>query len=224
MQVSSRPHLRTERTAATRHGPVPVTRALIIANIVVFALQAVWGDAMVEWFALWPLGRHDMPELHAIVAFHWWQLATSAFLHAGLLHIALNMWALYLFGHDVERTLGSLRYLTLYCAAVLSASLVQLTLVSASAESSVFPTVGASGGVFGLLLAFGVLFPRRVLMLIFPPIPMPAWLFVILYGLIELTNGVLGTDAGVAHFTHLGGMLGAWLVLRRWRTPEVYDA
>jgi len=202
---------------------MPVTRALIIANVVVFALQAVWGDRMVQWFALWPLGRHEMPELHAIVTFHWWQLATSAFLHAGLLHIALNMWALYLFGHDVERTLGSGRYVALYCAAVLSASLVQLTVVSVTAEAPVFPTVGASGGVFGLLLAFGVLFPRRVLMLIFPPIPLPAWLFVVLYGLIELANGVLGTNAGVAHFAHLGGMLGAWLVLRRWRIRETYD-
>ncbi|HET6471786.1 MAG TPA: rhomboid family intramembrane serine protease [Pseudomonadales bacterium] len=202
---------------------MPVTRALIVANIVVFALQAVWGDTMVEWFALWPLGRHAVPELHLTVAFHWWQLATSAFLHAGLLHIALNMWALYLFGHDVERTLGSGRYLVLYGAAVLSASVVQLVVVSATAESSVFPTVGASGGIFGLLLAFGVLFPRRVLMLIFPPIPLPAWLFVVLYGLLELTNGVLGTDAGVAHFAHLGGMLGAWLLLRRWRVRETYD-
>jgi membrane associated rhomboid family serine protease len=71
--------------------------------------------------------------------------------------------------------------------------------------------------VFGVLLAFGVLFPRRMVMLLFPPIPMPAWLLVTVYGAIELTNGVLGTQAGIAHFAHLGGMLGAWLALRRWR-------
>jgi membrane associated rhomboid family serine protease len=202
---------------------MPVTRALIVANVVVFALQAVWGDAMVEWLALWPLGRHAVPDVPVMVSFHWWQLATSSFLHASFVHIGLNMWALYLFGHDVERTLGSGRYLMLYGAAVLSSALVQLALVSATTDALARPTVGASGGVFGLLLAFGVLFPRRMLMLIFPPIPMPAWLFVILYGLVELANGVLGTDAGVAHFAHLGGMLGAWLVLRGFRARETYD-
>jgi len=199
---------------------MPVTRILIVANVVVFALQAVWGDVILEWFALWPLGHYTVPELHAAVSFHWWQLATSAFLHGSVLHIGFNMWGLWLFGRELERTLGSGRIFALYAAAVLSASLVQLAVVSATVQSSVYPTLGASGGVFGLLLAFGYLFPRRMLVLIFPPIPMPAWLFVTLYGFIELANGVLGTQAGVAHFAHLGGMLGAWLVLRRWRKPQ----
>ena len=73
------------------------------------------------------------------------------------------------------------------------------------------------GGIFGVLLAFGVLYPRRTVMLLFPPVPMPAWLLVTVFGLIELANGVLGTEAGVAHFAHLGGMLGAYLELRYWR-------
>jgi membrane associated rhomboid family serine protease len=73
--------------------------------------------------------------------------------------------------------------------------------------------VGASGGVFGVLLAFGVLFPKRRVMLLFPPIPMPAWLLVTGYGIVELANGVLGTQQGIAHFAHLGGMLGAAAVL-----------
>jgi membrane associated rhomboid family serine protease len=194
---------------------MPITRILITANVVVFALQAIFGDVVIEWFALWPFGHYTVPELHAVVGFHWWQLVTSAFLHGSVLHIGFNMWGLWLFGHDIERTLGSARYLLLYGAAVLSASLVQLLVVSATA--TVYPTLGASGGVFGLLLAFGYLFPRRMLVLLFPPIPMPAWLFVTLYGLIELANGVFGTEAGVAHFAHLGGLLGAWLVLRGWR-------
>ena len=191
---------------------MPVTWILIVANVAVFGLQAIWGDAMVQALALWPLGEHTVEELHGVVAFHWWQLATSAFLHASFSHIGLNMWGLWLFGHDVERVLGSARYALLYGAAVLSAALVQLAVVS-TATGSAYPTVGASGGVFGLLLAFGVLFPRRKLMLIFPPIPMPAWLFVVLYGMLELGNGVLGTEQGVAHFAHLGGMLGGALVL-----------
>jgi membrane associated rhomboid family serine protease len=89
--------------------------------------------------------------------------------------------------------------------------------VSGVAGANPYPTVGASGGVFGLLLAFGVLFPSRMIVLIFPPIPMPAWLFVTVYGALELYLGVTGTSQGVAHFAHLGGMLGGWLMLRRWR-------
>jgi membrane associated rhomboid family serine protease len=62
-----------------------------------------------------------------------------------------------------------------------------------------------------------VLYPRQIIVLLFPPIPMPAWLFVLLYGVAELANGVFGTEAGVAHFAHLGGMAGGWLVLRHYR-------
>jgi membrane associated rhomboid family serine protease len=100
---------------------------------------------------------------------------------------------------------------------VFAAALTQLAVSTLSGGPPV-PTVGASGGVFGLLLAYGLLFPRRILVLIFPPIPMPAWLFVTLYGLLELYLGVTGTQAGVAHFAHLGGMFGGWLLIRQWRS------
>jgi membrane associated rhomboid family serine protease len=83
--------------------------------------------------------------------------------------------------------------------------------------SEPYPTIGASGGVFGLLLAFAMYFPRRIIVLLIPPIPMPAWLFVTLYGILELYLGVTGTEAGVAHFAHLGGMAGAWLMIQYWR-------
>ena len=127
------------------------------------------------------------------------------------------MWALFIFGRDVERTLGARHYILLYFAAVVSAALVQLAAVTATSHAGIYPTIGASGGIFGVLLAFGVLYPRRTVMLLFPPIPVAAWLLVTLFGLIELANGVLGTEAGVAHFAHLGGMLGAYLELRYWR-------
>ena len=81
-----------------------------------------------------------------------------------------------------------------------------------------YPTVGASGGVFGVLLAYAMVFPRRTVMLLIPPIPLPARVFVLLYGALELYLGVTGTAQGVAHFAHLGGMLGAWLLLRYWRS------
>jgi membrane associated rhomboid family serine protease len=195
----------------------PVTRTLILVNVAVFCLEGVLGEDMIVHLALWPIGRARLfAHLHAAARFEPWQLLTSSFLHANLTHLLLNMFALYMFGRDAERVLGSYRYLRLYIASVLSAALVQLGVVSFMSSGPAFPTIGASGGVFGVLLAFATLFPRRVVTLLFPPIPMPAWLFVGVYGLIELINGVAGTEAGVAHFAHLGGMLGAYLVLRRW--------
>ena len=80
-----------------------------------------------------------------------------------------------------------------------------------------YPTLGASGGVFGLLLAFGMMFPHQKLMLIFLPIPIPAWIFVIGYGAIELFQGIAGTQAGVAHFAHLGGMAAGFVMIQYWR-------
>ncbi len=161
-------------------------------------------------FALWPPGRFFVPELHAFVGFRPWQLVTYAFLHGGVAHLFLNMLALRIFGRDVEAVLGGARYLALYVAAVLSAALVQLAVVAA-AGGAPYPTIGASGGVFGILLAFGVLFPRRIVTLLFPPVPMPAWLFVTLYGVVELSVPLW--EGGTPHLqvTPSGGLrYGGW--------------
>jgi membrane associated rhomboid family serine protease len=202
----------------------PVVRLLIVANVIVFGLQQLFGEALIAHFALWPLGDYDWPEQHTVVGFHFWQPVTSAFLHGGVAHIALNMYALFSFGGDVELTLGSRRFAWLYGASVLTGGIVQLIVVTMQVSQGVVPTIGASGGVFGVLLAFGLLFPHRRVLLIIPPIPMPAWVLVGVYGLIELANGVFGTQQGVAHFAHLGGMLGAFVVLfiawRRGVRPE----
>jgi rhomboid family protein len=200
-----------------------VTKTLIFLNVAMFALQALYDNALISIFALWPIGKFYFRELHAVVGFEPWQLVTYAFLHGSVAHIALNMLALFMFGPDVERTLGTKHYLLLYFAAVVSAALVQLVAITAAKHSGVYPTIGASGGIFGVLLAFGMLYPRRMVMLLFPPIPMPAWLLVVAFALIELANGVLGTEAGVAHFAHLGGMLGAYLELRFWRRRITYE-
>ena len=197
-----------------------VTARLITLNVLVFLVEIAKGDALLARFALWPLGRYYVPELGTAGGFRPSQLVTYAFLHAGFMHLFLNMFALLIFGRDVEAALGAGRYLALYVAAVLSAAVTQL-LVLAAVGGEPFPTIGASGGVFGVLLAFGTLYPRRIVTLLFPPIPMPAWLFVILYGALELVQGVVGTQAGVAHFAHVGGMIGGWIVLRRWRRRAI---
>ncbi len=195
----------------------PVTRALLFANVGVFLLQQVAQGVLIPWFALWPLNAS--PALGGAAGFQAWQVVTYSFLHGGLLHLFFNMFALYMFGGEIERTIGGRRYVQYYFAAVVTAALTQLV-VAAVMNYPPYPTVGASGGVFGLLLAFGLFFPHRMLVLLFPPIPMPAWLFVTLYGALELYLGVTGTQAGVAHFAHLGGMLGGWLMLRYWRAKR----
>jgi len=199
----------------------PAVRLLMILNFAVYVIQLVVGDALIAHFALWPLGRHYVPGLGE-VGFEPWQLFTSAFLHGGFAHIALNMYALLAFGSVVERAAGTRRFGWLYFASVLSAGLVQLVVVTAALDRGVMPTIGASGGVFGVLLAFAVLFPHSRVMLLFPPIPMKAWVLVTGYALIELASGILGSVQGVAHFAHLGGMLGAGVLLYYWgqhRTP-----
>jgi membrane associated rhomboid family serine protease len=190
----------------------PIVRALLVVNVLMFGLQQVTGDALIVDFALWPLGRFVLSGVGPL-GFEPWQLFTYAFLHDGFAHIALNLYALYIFGGMVERTLGSWRFAWLYAASVLTAGLVQLWVVTATLDQGVAPTLGASGGVFGVLLAFAVLFPHSRVMLLFPPIPMKAWVLVTAYAVIELTSGVLGTGRGVAHFAHLGGMVGAAVVL-----------
>jgi len=193
----------------------PVVRLLIFINAGVFLLQQMTPDQLVTHFALWPLGDHFVRGLGR-VGFEPWQLVSSAFLHGGFAHIALNMFALYSFGMMVERAVGARRFAWLYFASVLTASLAQLLVVTATLDRGAVPTVGASGGVFGVLLAFAFLFPHTRVMLIFPPIPMKAWMLVAVYAVIELTSGVLGTMQGVAHFAHLGGMLGAGVTLFYW--------
>jgi len=184
----------------------PLTQALIVANVLAFLLQQVQSNAFIGWFALWPLNSGlFMP----------WQMASYAFLHGGVTHLAFNMFGLWMFGGELERIWGPRRLGAFYAASVLAAAAAQLT-VTALVGSNV-PTVGASGGLFGLLIGFAMVFPHRRIVPLLPPVPMPAWLFVLLYGLIELTLGVTGTASGVAHFAHLGGLFGGWMVMRYWR-------
>jgi membrane associated rhomboid family serine protease len=190
----------------------PVTTTLILANVAGFLLQGLL-PALVVPFALWPFG--SSAATGGDVAFGPWQLVSYAFLHGGLFHLGFNMLALYMFGGAVERVFGERRYVLYYFVCVISAAVTQL--IVAALSGAIYPTIGASGGVFGLLLAYAIYFPNNRVMLLFPPIPMPARLFVLLYAALELFLGVTGSNEGVAHFAHLGGMVGGYAMLRLWR-------
>ncbi|CAH0447644.1 Rhomboid protease GlpG [Ralstonia syzygii subsp. syzygii] len=185
--------------------------SLIVANVIVFVAELFAGDTLLRSFALWPPGAAG---IGADGGFSPWQLVTYAFLHASVPHLVFNMFGMFMFGRDVERALGRARTGALYLASVLSAAFTQMAVVGFFTFPA-GPIVGASGGVFGLLLAYAVLFPRRMILLLIPPIPMPAWLFATVYALVELTLGVSGSHSGVAHFAHLGGMAGSGVLL--WR-------
>ena len=188
--------------------------ALLVINGLVFVLQRmtflpqIGIDRLMLWFGLWPAGPENSP-------FGVWQLLTYGFLHGNLPHIFFNMFALWMFGRDLENMMGTRRFLTYYLTCVVGAGIVQL--VVAQMQGGIYPTVGASGGVFGILLAYGMAFPNRTVMLIFPPIPMRAKYFVILFGLFELYLGFSGRQPGVANFAHLGGMLFGFLLIQYWK-------
>ena len=198
----------------------PVTRNLLIANVVVFVLQQFFGEILLQYFALWPWGPDQVLQTAhglASIGFRPWQLVTYAFMHGGLPHILFNMFALFMFGGAIERTFGARNFIVYYFTCAIVAAVAQLLVLHFFSPEKFFPTLGASGAIFGLLLAFGMLYPHEKMMLIFLPIPIPAWIFVIGYAAVELVLGVTGTQAGVAHFAHLGGMVGGIVLIQYWR-------
>lgn len=197
----------------------PVVMGLLILNTGLFFLQINSRVPLIETLALWPLNVSGQAGFDSSVPpFQIWQLLSYSFLHGGVMHLLLNMYALWLFGARMERVWGSKAFLLYYVVCVFGAGVVQLIVVSLAAEhGSIYPTVGASGGVFGLLLAFAMTFPNEKLMLVFPPVILRAKWFVLIYGVIELGAGLTGTMAGVAHFAHLGGMLFGFFLLWYWR-------
>jgi membrane associated rhomboid family serine protease len=189
-------------------------QAIILTTVAVYLLQQV---VNLDFLALYPVGP----------LFHPWQVVTYAFLHGGTWHIFVNMFALWMFGRALQDVWGSARFALYYFACVIAAAATQLAVYGSGSgdvdeTGQAIMTMGASGGVFGVLLAFALLFPRERLIIIPIPIPLPAWLFVTLYGLLELFLGVSGTQPGVAHFAHLGGMLGGalLLLLDKFRRPD----
>jgi len=197
----------------------PATLGLIVANVLAFIVQQAGGETLLVHFALWPWGPvHTVMGANGPVqvGFQVWQLVTYAFLHGGIAHIFFNMFGLFIFAGAIEYALGLRRFLVYYFVCVVTAALAHL-LVVRYVTGGFYPTIGASGGVFGILLAFAMLFPRQRIVLLFPPVPMPAWLFVSGYAILELVLGVTGTASGVAHFAHLGGLLGGLALMLYWR-------
>ncbi|MBO5882444.1 MAG: rhomboid family intramembrane serine protease [Alistipes sp.] len=209
----------------------PVVLNLMIANAVVFLATMLFDDNVLYGnFALFNVDFRCIGQ-EGMTLFRPWQLFTYMFMHGGFSHLFFNMFSLWMFGRTLEMQMGWKRFLIYYIvcgvgAALFQMAIAQIDLAHLDVGSFMWvrymqtPTVGASGAIFGLLLAFGMLYPDAIISLIFPPISMKAKWFVIVYGVLELLLGVSGTMSGVAHFAHLGGMFWGWLLLSLWQRMD----
>lgn len=218
----------------------PITLNLIIANFVVWLACAILpiGDAIREYGMLYWVGSEK---------FHFYQFFTYMFLHADFQHMFFNMFSLWMFGRTLEIDLGPKKFLTYFFVCGVGAALLHMGVAAVewlnvkshiAAEASAMGVsvaqlankiftnhamLGASGAVMGVVMSFGVLHPNAMVMLMFPPIPMKAKWFVVVFLVIEFSAGVVGVSDSVAHFAHLGGMLWGWLLLRYWKkTHQIY--
>ena len=209
----------------------PVTKNLIIINVIVFVASLLNQNFMIGTFALF---------YPTSVYFHWWQVVTHMFMHGGFWHIFFNMYTLLIFGCVVERIIGSKKFLLFYFICGLGAVALHLgveylqvqsymqgaALGNATAIQNIAmikntPTVGASGAIYGVLMGYAMLFPESRMTLLFPPVTLSAKWMVAIFAAIELFTGVTGISAGIAHFAHLGGMLIGWLMILSWRKRGV---
>lgn len=205
-----------------------VTKNLIIVNVLIFVATIVNENFMIGTFGLfYPTSPY----------FHWWQVVTHMFMHGGFWHIIFNMYTLFIFGVVVERIIGSKKFLLYYFICGFGAAALQMgtqyiemqaflnsdsqTALQAIIDLKRTPTVGASGAIYGVLIAYAMLFPQSKMTLLFPPVTMSAKVMVIVFVVIEFFTGVVGFADGVAHFAHLGGMLIGWLLIRFWRRRGV---
>jgi len=186
-----------------------VIKNILIINIIMFIATLVNQNFMISTFALF---------YPTTPWFHWWQPITYMFMHGGFWHIFFNMYTLFCFGCIVENIIGSKKFLIFYFVCGLGAAALHLALQSmGSINSQMTPTVGASGAIYGVIIAYAMLFPEAKLTLLFPPITLSAKWMAVAFIAIELFTGVTGTVEGVAHFAHLGGMLFGWLLILYWK-------
>lgn len=197
----------------------PVTKALLWALGIAYLLQQLSPAAAEYYFALWPLGDVATGDGQVLSPFQPWQLLSYALLHGSFIHLFVNAFGLIQFGPRLELSLGRKRFIQFLLACTLGAGacqfLVGTLMVRAGAQP--FPTVGASGFVYGILLGWAVLWPHERVLMILPPVEVSVRTMVLIFGGLELFMGVTGTAQGVAHFAHLGGMLFGWLLLRYWQ-------
>lgn len=206
----------------------PVTRNLLIINVIMFIATLINEDFMIRTFAMfYPTSYFFRP----------WQILTHMFMHGGVWHIFFNMWSLWMFGTVLEQAIGSKKFGVYYFICGLGAvalhtlvQYLQVQPVLAAGNMNAYyalvntPTLGASGAVYGILIGYAMLYPDSILTLVFPPISMKAKWFILIFAVIELLTGVLGTADGVAHFAHLGGMLVGFLLMFWWRrSRRLYD-
>ena len=205
---------------APQTGPFRFTlvAGLVGACLLVYLLQMSGQVFLIEHFALWPPGprplQYAADGVWRLPDFQIWQPLTYAFLHGSPMHLLLNMFGLWMFGRAIEQALGTLRFAIFYTVCVLGAAAAQILV--AQYTHDIVPTIGASGGVLGLLPAFAILFPQARIQLIIPPVNLRAPVFVLLYGVVELLLGATNTLPSIAHFAHLGGMLCGGLLLWFW--------
>ena len=190
----------------------PVVQNLIIANCVLYLavrLIPAVNHFCAEYMQLWWTDAFNAPEFHS------YQFVTYMFLHAGFGHLFSNMFALWMFGRSLEYELGSQRFLTYYMVCGIGAALIQIGIASLFGED--LTLLGASGAVFGLLLAFGLMHPNNMIYIIPFPFPIKAKWFVLGYAILEIALGWSPINTGVAHFAHVGGMLWGLALLFWWR-------
>lgn len=205
----------------------PVVKNLVIINAIMLLISMLTKEFMYEKFALF---YFESP------LFKPYQLITHIFMHGNFLHLFFNMYSLIIFGVVLEQVWGSKKFFIYYMVTGLGAALLHslVLFIEVSALEKAYeagnmmaangiqmmymtPTVGASGAVFGVLLAYGMLFPNNVLQLIFPPIALKAKWFVMIFGAIELYLGLSKPGSSIAHFAHLGGMLFGYLLILYWK-------
>ena len=205
-----------------------VTKNLILVNIVVYVATLFNENFMIGTFGMfYPSSPY----------FHWWQPVTHMFMHGGFWHIFFNMYTLFIFGMVVERIIGEKKFLFFYFLCGLGAVALQIgaqylemqSFLASDSQTAMkgimalksTPTVGASGAIYGILMAYAMLFPESRMTLLFPPVTLSAKWMVVIFAAIELFTGVAGWADGIAHFAHLGGMLIGWLTIRIWKKKGV---
>lgn len=203
--------------------PTPVVKQLLILNTAIFialALLSIFAPdlakATVVLFGVVPVDT--------VFSLRLWQPLTYLFLHSGFWHLFFNMFALWMFGTPLERDWGGRRFLRYYLLTGIGAGVLNVAVsLIWGGPAATIPTIGASGAIYGLLLAFGLLYPRQPIFIWFV-LPVPAWIFVAIYGGITLLSALQGPGSGISHISHLGGMIfglvylrGGWLYYRTRR-------